>query len=643
MWIALAVCACGNGDTKPKNTKTSPTDTADSDDPTTTPATPRAVIVMIGDGMGSEHVTAGAWFTHGAATGLTMQSLPVHGLIRTGGFDGIGDSASCGTAIASGPHTWNGAIGMNRYFEPVENVLEVAAGLGWATGVVTTAEISHATPAVFTAHHADRNAQLQIAELQLDSPVDILLGGGWAYIYESTHAESKRTDNGLLDDMAAKGINWVDTTAGLAAATELPIQGAFWKSHLPYTAVRDGTEDLPTLAELATTALERLQDNPEGLFLMIEGARIDHASHGGATALLVGEVQTFDESIQAVLDWSQTQPHEVTLIVTADHETGGLQVVSGAPQGELPEVTWHWGNHTNADVPVFAQGPGTEVFDGEILDQGWVHSVLLGRITDTPPVAPTQALVPDGRLDDLVHRPTTQVNPSSLGDGIARLEAMEIDADADGLNIGIEGVFPWATHSISLLIDVDFGENTGPSRLEGYANDIDHPIDLLISSLPILEPSVPGFGIDLVVVSAGGIETPYLPLFRGLRGLHGEWGAPTDLGTLKTGLNYGADVRTTPPEELPIVPGEGYEAHIPWAAIWPDTPGQVPPGTTIAVSAILTDLEGVWLTNQALPPFPNGTPAPGTTPAAIPALVVFPVDEDGDGIASGTASPYVLP
>jgi hypothetical protein len=177
----------------------------------------------------------------------------------------------------------------------------------------------------------------------------------------------------------------------------------------------------------------------------------------------------------------------------------------------------------------------------------------------------------------------------------------------------------------------------------GYANDIDHPVDLLISSLPLLDPGIPGLGIDLVAVSEGGVETPYLFPFRGLRGLHGAWGSPTDLGSLKVGLNYGAEVRTAAGAPLAIVPGEGFEAYIPWNTIWPDLQGQVPPGTTIAVYAILTNLEGTELTNQSLPPMPAGTPAPRAVPAAPAGVLVIPIDPDFDGVATQIDTPYTLP
>ena len=343
------------------------------------------------------------------------------------------------------------------------------------------------------------------------------------------------------------------------------------------------------------------------------------------------------------MDWSATQEHELTLIVTADHECGGLEIVAGGAAGEAPEVTWRWGHHTNTDVPVFATGPGTEVLDGQLLDQAWIHAVLHNRVTETALAAPQATLIPDGRFDDLSHRPSEQTVSSSEGDTTARFEALEVGTDADGLSIGIEGVFPYQTHSVSLLLDIDFGAGTGPSELYGYATDLDHPVDLLISSLPLLDPEIPGFGIDLVAVSEGGVETPYLNPFRGLRGLHGDWGSPSELGSLRIGLNYGADVRTSAGFPLDIVSGEGFEAYIPWNTIWPDLQGQVPAGTEIAIYAILTNLEGTELTNQSLPPSPVGTPAPRAVPSAPEGIVVIPIDPDSDGVAAQIGTPYTLP
>lgn len=629
-----ATDTAGVEDTAP-TTETGGTDTAP-------PPAPKAVVLMIGDGMGPRHVEAGSWFAHGAATGLVMESLPVQATLKSASIDGITDSAASGTAMASGIRTHNAVIGLDLDASPVLNLAERAEAAGMASAVVTTSRVTHATPACFTAHEQERNSEIAIADQQVLSGVEVLLGGGSAQYLPSTAAGSLRDDNGLIDDLASLGYGWVTTGTELAGSTDPHLFGAFSLGHMPYVADRAPSQDLPSLAEMTTEALERVQDDPEGFFLMIEGARIDHASHQNKLEQLVEEVTTFDEAVAEVLAWADIHPHELTLIVTADHECGGLEVVSGSAAGAYPDVTWRWGKHTNRDVPLFASGPGTDVLDGGLITHLWVHEVLAARIDDVPFSAPPPERMADGRLDDLAHRVTGQQNTSAIGDDRQRFEALALDADADTLYVGIEGLFPWDTHGVALVVDLDFGASTGPAALHGALTDGSPPIDMLISQLPLGAPPVAGFGADLVVVSLGGQETPYLPFLQGARGLTAPLGSTSALGDVRVSMNYGPSSRTRGPGTL--VADEGLEIALRWADVFPTLGGSVPPGTQVAVYAVgLQGLPTQGLTNQVLPSLPPGTPDPGLALLTPAGVAVLQVDADGDGTASGELAPTTRP
>lgn len=152
----------------------------------------------------------------------------------------------------------------------------------------------------------------------------------------------------LTDRAALLGLN----TESLAPDSAL-LSGQFGSGHIPYEA--DGPADGPHLSEMTSTALNLLDNDPDGFFLMVEGGRIDHASHSNLTRQMVGEVAEFARSVQTALDWAKANPNTLILVV-ADHETGGLTVQSGNGQGMDPSVTWSTTSHTSVNVPVYVNG-----------------------------------------------------------------------------------------------------------------------------------------------------------------------------------------------------------------------------------------------------------------------------------------------
>jgi alkaline phosphatase len=606
---------------------------------------PAVIILMIGDGMGPGQLEAASLFGHGQPGKLFMQSLPNQGKVLTGSLSGITDSAASATTLATGERTYNARVGLNRLGLPAKTLVEQAHDLGYRAGIVTTASVPHATPGSFSAHRMNRNDYVLIAEDQarLVKP-DVMLGGGTRF-FLPMGAGSDRNDQGLLGDLADAGFKVAQTRAELDAIAATPkskVAGFFAPEHLDYVRDRAPMTTQPTLQQMSLAALKHLAAADQPFFLMIEGARIDMASHLNDLPRAIDETLAFDDTIRAVAQWAQGRSN-VTLIVTADHECGGLEVTGAKDAGVLPDVSWRWLEHTNARVSVFGQGPGTQAFNGQVVDQRSLHATMRARLTAQPFTAPPRLLVPDGHLADLRHTAATQLTTSGYGVGINQLDKLVVDADSHGLAIGIEGLWEWQKNAVVLLIDVDFGAATGHASLNGALTDTNGVVDGVLSALSVSAPPVTGFGADLALVSFGGTDVRIEDLLTGagLRGLRAPYGAPSNLAWLPVAANFGEGVRTTTP--VPLKPGEGYEALIQWSVLFPGLNGKVPPNTTIAVVALLVNDDGGHTSNQALPPFPAATANPGRVITALPGVVVFQVDSDGDGVADGNKAPTRLP
>ncbi len=631
--------ATGTGTT---STGTSTGSTTGSDTASTPPTGPshpdaRAVILLIGDGMGRGQLEAGGWYRTGDPRGLTLWTLPHQARINPNGASGITDSAASATAMATGAITFNGAIGVDRDLLAVESLVEVARATGMATGVVTTTTLQHATPAAFTAHHDDRNDEVTIADQQvLTSGADVMLGGGWWYL-EPAGGDSRRDDDGLLGALADRGYPYVTTAAELAAADPSvgKLWGAFSGSNLPYVAERSA--EVPSLPDMVGKALAVLDTDPDGFLLVVEAGRIDHAGHSNDATRLVAEVQELDETVEALLAWMEGRP-DASLVVTADHETGGLDVVSGSGVGEVPEVTWEWGAHSSRHIDAFGVGPGTELLDGLTGSHRDVHALLKSRITGEPFTAPATVPLPNGQLTDLPHEAVRQVNPSSYGVGWNQLDALHVGVDAWGLTVGVAGVFQQDANAVVLLLDTDRTPGSGPAQLMGALDDDRGLLDVVLTNLLFLSPpAVPTFGADYALGSLGGSEVYSLGSPAGLRGLQ----PLDDLPWLKSAVVFGPGVRPEG-EAVAADPEWGLELAVSWSEVYPDLDGAVPPGAEVAIAAVLVNSTGTHSSNQALPPFPEGLDeSPGEVPVPLPGVVVIPIDSDGDGRADSGGAPRV--
>ena len=317
-------------------------------------APPKNVIFLIGDGMGFEQVKAAGMYLNGTEGTLSFESLPFLAEMTTHSTNSsITDSAAAATAIATGVKVDNDVVSVaipGDGYE-LETLLEYFKTHGKRTGLVTTANITHATPACFGAHEASRSNYSAIAIDYLNQTrPNVLLGGGG----DGMSVPSAQTAGFTIVTNAA-GMLGLDTDAVTM------VSGQFGTGYMSYEY--DGLGSLPHLLEMTETALDILDNDPDGFFLMVEGGRIDHACHSNDMLRSIFETIEFAESVQAVIDWGAGRT-DTLILVTADHETGGLTVVSNNGIGNLPTVSWSTTGHTGANVPVYAWGANAEMVDG---------------------------------------------------------------------------------------------------------------------------------------------------------------------------------------------------------------------------------------------------------------------------------------
>lgn len=586
---------------------------APSDASPAPPSGPRpAVILMIGDGMGPDHLTAARYYT-GAP--LHMETgLRYRGRLITASLDGVTDSAAAATAMGSGVHTDNHFLGLDGERRPVEVAVELAHRLGARAGIVSTAALPNATPAGFSSHAPNRFDYTRIAASMMQVRPDVMLGGGSLYL------------QGYLPLLAADGFTFAHNAAGLRApAAHGRLLGLFSPDHMTYVADRPEDTAEPTLAQMTARALEVLDPAPGGFFLMVEGAKIDLASHANNLLRAVTETAAFDEAVGVVLQWAANRP-DTTVIVTADHETGELSVTEDRGPGQLPGATWSRGNHSNRLVDVFATGAAAEALDGQTLPNRWVHSVLSAALTNQPPEPPVFDLIPDGRLDDLAPA-VRQTNATSFGVGFNQLDALWAASDAFGLHLGLEGLFERSRNAVVVLLDVDFGAATGLAGLEGQLADTSVRAHTALTNLRWQAPAIEGLGFDLALVTVGmaDVQRDNNNGDAGLRGLS----PPAALPWLEAPVNFADGVR---PRGLPLEPvaAAGLETSIRWTDLFGD--GGFPPGARVAVFVTLCSTDGTWLSNQTLPPLPAPGIAPERNPATIPGIVLLNLDTDLDGV-----------
>lgn len=313
------------------------------------PKAPKNIIVMIGDGMGPAQVYSLLLTSHEQTA---FERFPYSGFsITKSASNEITDSAAGGTAIAIGKKTNNGVVGMDPDSIPVQSMLEYFAEQGKKTGVVVTCSVTHATPADFIAHNVTRKDNEGIAlEISDKQGLDVLFGGGKKYFTERSDKQD------LLSKMWENGWNIYDSLPQIEDNNAKTMVLACRK-HMVKAPERGDF-----LPKATAKAIEML-DNENGFFMMVEGSQIDFACHDNDSTTLVEEMRDFNKAVNVVLDFAEKDGNTL-VVVTADHETGGLTIVD--PEGKYTRTDFKWstGSHSAVFVPVFSYGPGAETFSG---------------------------------------------------------------------------------------------------------------------------------------------------------------------------------------------------------------------------------------------------------------------------------------
>lgn len=283
-------------------------------------AAPKNIIVMVPDGTGFASVTAAR---HAKGEPLALEKV-IYGTIETRSADNsVTDSAAAATAMACGERTYNGAIGVNQQKVPLRSISEWARAQGKAVGIVTTDKITGATPSGFSAHVPSRSNSAEILAQQITSGFEVFLGGGRKDLTETHRAE-----------MEAQGYQFVTTEAEMDAVQDGKLFGLFSSDIMTAkVTLRDGTPTTePTLPEMAAKALDLLAKDPDGFFLMVEGAQVDKGNHENDLPWATYELLDFDDAVAMVLAWAEKRPDTLVLIAP-DHETGGLTLLNESAEG----------------------------------------------------------------------------------------------------------------------------------------------------------------------------------------------------------------------------------------------------------------------------------------------------------------------
>ena len=347
---------------------------------------PKNTILFIGDGMGYQQVKAAGFYLNGKEGQFCFEKFPHKGQVTTHSASSqITDSAAAGTAIATGVKVKNGVISVRIPGDGSElpSLLDYFRQEGKRVGLVSTAYISHATPAAFAAHTKSRNNNKDIISDYLETRPYVLMGGAKYVSEESALAGGYTVVTDLLElitlDLTRAGRVW----------------GQFGRNHLPYEA--DGLGKLPHLSDMTLSALTILNRNSNGFFLMVEGARIDHSGHGNNLKQNIFETIEFAKAVKKAVDWAG-ENEDTLIIVTSDHETGGMDVVRNNGKYKLPDVSWSTKGHTGVNVPLYAWGVNAEKFEG-VLDNTDFFRLITSEETSQKDVSQKPAAESVGLVD----------------------------------------------------------------------------------------------------------------------------------------------------------------------------------------------------------------------------------------------------
>ena len=327
---------------------------------------PKNIILIIGDGTGLNQIALSRIAIGGLDYKLAIDQMPYTGFSLTHSHNNVyTDSAAAATAWATGVKTINRFLSISPDKKELPTIPEILSSKDYLSGLVATSSITHATPAAFYAHIDSRYEEEEIAEQLVNSTISIALGGGKEFFDLDKLKDSARfisTKNSLLNmELGSSRVIGLFDDDGIYRSTNKPTQ-----------------------LEMTNRAIKYLNEQTEschGFFLMSEGSQIDWASHDNDAEKMIVEFEDFDNTIRSVMNFV-TADKETLLIITADHETGGLQILKQAD--DFVEVQWGTGRHTGIPVGVYAYGPGAHLFKG-LMDNTDIHKKIMSLVNDSGP------------------------------------------------------------------------------------------------------------------------------------------------------------------------------------------------------------------------------------------------------------------
>ena len=350
---------------------------------------PKNIILLISDGMSLTQVSTYRLLKGGPNERIAVDKFPVSGIVLTHSENAIvTDSASSATAFSTGRKTNNGALGLDKDNKILENFTEIIDRYGYVSSLISTSEITHATPAAYASHVDLRWKTDEISLQMMESNVMTILGGG-RHFFLPEDLGGKRSDGlNLLEQMESSRMVMTEKKeldsfdhSDLGKVVGLFADEALRDKEKPENHVFE-----PSSSEMLNFAINRSEKFNEngckGFFIMLEGSQVDWAGHANDLNYLKREMQDFDEAVELALDYA-TQNPDTLVIATADHETGGLLIESSSPTDyTAPEVKFSfntgigYGSHTGVPVPVYAYGPGSENFTGTLDNTDIFYAML---------------------------------------------------------------------------------------------------------------------------------------------------------------------------------------------------------------------------------------------------------------------------
>ena len=350
---------------------------------------PKNIILLISDGMSLTQVSTYRLLKGGPNERIAVDKFPVSGIVLTHSENAIvTDSASSATAFSTGRKTNNGALGLDEDNKILENFTEIIDRYGYVSSLISTSEITHATPAAYASHVDLRWKTDEISLQMMESNVMTILGGG-RHFFLPEDLGGKRSDGlNLLEQLESSRMVMTEKKeldsfdhSDLGKVVGLFADEALRDKEKPENHVFE-----PSSSEMLNFAINRSEKFNEngckGFFIMLEGSQVDWAGHANDLNYLKREMQDFDEAVELALDYA-TQNQDTLVIATADHETGGLLIESSSPTDyTAPEVKFSfntgigYGSHTGVPVPVYAYGPGSENFTGTLDNTDIFYAML---------------------------------------------------------------------------------------------------------------------------------------------------------------------------------------------------------------------------------------------------------------------------